>query len=284
MKFCYLLGYPVEHSMSAIMHNAAFESLNLDFKYGLRSVLPDELLRFVEEELRKPEVRGGNVTIPHKEAIMRGLDEIDTTAERIGAVNTIVNDEGWLKGYNTDVTGICRALNESYGTLSNVKATVLGAGGAAKAVTYHLSKEASKISILNRSPLKAKKLAEYLSNLPECKATIYSMPLKNEYLEEALIDADILVNATPVGMYPNIYETLVDEELLRPDLFVFDIVYNPLKTRLMIEAERRGAATLGGASMLVFQGAHGFKLWTGKEPPEELMLRAVKRALGERVK
>ncbi|UCD44470.1 MAG: shikimate dehydrogenase [Candidatus Bathyarchaeota archaeon] len=280
MRVCYLLGHPVSHSMSAVMQNAAFKELDLDYVYKLRDVKPDELGECVNCLLREPQVRGANVTIPHKVSIIEFLDELDGDASIIGAVNTIVNKDGHLTGYNTDVTGVKRALGEKYGDLAGAKTVMIGAGGAAKAIGYHLSSSCKKLRILNRTPKRAAKLAEYLSGLAECSATVSASPLSRGNMAEALEDADILVNATPVGMIPGIDETPVDSDLLRPGLVVFDAVYNPLRTRLIREAEEAGATTVTGLSMLVYQGAEVFGLWTGRDAPENLMARAASEALG----
>ncbi|NIU85220.1 MAG: shikimate dehydrogenase [Candidatus Thorarchaeota archaeon] len=280
MKLCYLLGYPVEHSMSALMHNASFQSLNLPYRYELKSIPPSGLVPFIENELRLPEVKGANVTIPHKQEVIKALDEIDETSSVIGAVNTIVNKRGRLLGYNTDITGVHRALRESFGSLHDIKVAILGAGGASKAVSYLFAKKASVISIFNRTLKKAESLAVTLTSLPECKAEIQALPLKYEALENAVKEADILVNTTSVGMFPKSNETLVCKTLLHSELFVFDLVYNPPQTRLMREAAEMGARVIGGTPMLVYQGAEAFKLWTGRDPPLELMFRTLKESLG----
>lgn len=280
MKLCYLLGYPVEHSMSALMHNASFQSLNLPYRYELRSIPPDDLINFVETEVRVPEVRGANVTIPHKQAVINTLDEIDETSSRIGAVNTIVNKSGKLMGYNTDITGAYRALKEYYGCLRNSVVAILGAGGASNALSYLLARKTSKVSIINRTQKKAESLTEHLSRLPECKAEVQAIPLEKEPLEKTVKEADILVNATSVGMFPNSDETLVNKKLLHRELFVFDLVYNPPKTRLMREAEEIGARAISGIPMLVYHGAEAFKLWTRRNPPEEIMFRIIRENLG----
>lgn len=281
MKLCYLLGYPVEHSMSALMHNASFQSLNLPYRYELRSIPPADLVTFIEKELRLPEVKGANVTIPHKQEVIKTLDEIDETSSIIGAVNTIVNKGGNLTGYNTDITGAHQALQESFGRLNDIKVAILGAGGASKAVSYLFAKKASEVSIFNRTLKKAESLAVTLSRLPECKAEVQALPLKHEALKNAVKEADILVNTTSVGMFPKPNETLVSKKLLHSKLFVFDLVYNPPQTRLMREAAEMGARAIGGIPMLVYQGAKAFKLWTGRNPPEELMFRTLKENLGD---
>lgn len=266
--------------MSAVMHNAAFEELGLKYRYDLRGVSPAKLGAFMTGEMRDQSVRGANVTIPHKVAVMEYLDDVDREAHAIGAVNTIVNQDGSLKGYNTDGRGAIRALEEAYGELEDVKAVIVGAGGAAKAIGYRLSAKAGRITILNRTLSRAERLAAHLSSMPECSASIEPSPLRRSELEEALKETDILINTTPVGMTPNVEGTPVDGSLIRPGTLVFDTVYNPLRTRLLREAKEAGAKTLSGLMMLVYQGAASFKLWTGLQPPVELMYDAVAKVLG----
>lgn len=281
MKLCYLLGYPVGHSMSAVMHNAAFHELGLDYRYDLRGVRPEKLGEFIAAKMRRQIVRGANVTIPHKEAVLEFLDEVDSEAKAIGAVNTIVNDGGRLTGYNTDGRGALRALSEAYGSLDGSNAVIIGAGGAARAIGYCLSTVAGKITLLNRTLRRAEELATHISSMPECRSSVHPSTLSHESIEEALLDADILINTTPLGMYPNTGDTPVEGGLIRPGLLVFDAVYNPIQTRLLREAEEAGARTLSGVMMLVYQGVIAFKLWTGMEPPVEIMSDAVTETLRE---
>jgi shikimate dehydrogenase len=276
---CYLIGYPVGHSMSAMMQNAAFRETGLDFNYELLEVKPKELEKTVTGKLTGTQVRGANVTIPHKVAIMQYLDEIDFEASRIGAVNVVVNDEGTLKGYNTDGGAALRTLAEAYGSLSDARIVVLGAGGAAKAISYKLAENASELMILNRTLEHAVTLSHYLSSLPECRADVKADSLQYESLRNALRGADILVNTTPVGMHPKIESSPVEPSLLKPDLLVLDAVYNPLKTKLLQDAEEAGARVLTGVNMLVYQGTATFELWTGRKAPETVMMRAVMEAL-----
>ncbi len=277
---CYLIGYPVGHSMSAVMHNAAFMEIGLDFAYQLLEVRPEDLEKAVSETLRASDVRGANVTIPHKVSVMGYLDEIDLEAVRIGAVNTIVNDGGRLKGYNTDGIGALRAIGERYGDLRGARAVILGAGGAARAISYKLAENVSEVRILNRTPSRAEALSDYLSSLRECRAEISSDGLSRDSIRASLEGADILVNTTPLGMHPDTEASPVDPDLLRPGLLVFDAVYNPPTTRLLREAEASGSRVLKGVSMLVYQGVAAFELWTGREAPEAVMMESVLDALG----
>ena len=280
MRVCFLLGYPVGHSMSAVMHNAAFQELGLDYRYELKSVPPEELGSLVASELRRPDFAGGSVTIPHKLAIMEHLDGVDPSALRIGAVNTIVIEDGQLKGYNTDGIGALMGITEAYGEIGEARVVMVGAGGAARAVGYHLSTEVRELTIANRTIERAEELAKSLSANPECRATVRTIPLKNDTLESAIEEADILVNGTPLGMHPKTEETPIQKEMLHSGLLVFDLVYNPIKTKLLREAEEAGAAILPGVNMLVYQGVAAFKMWTGEDPQVETMKAAVVKALG----
>jgi len=281
MKVCYLIGYPIGHSMSPTMHNAAFQKLGLDYRYKAASVEPERLADFLNGVLRRPNVRGASVTIPHKITVMENLDVVDQEAAAIGAVNTVVNDEGTLQGYNTDGSGALKALKESVGELDNKKAVLLGAGGASRAVAYHLARDVKTLTILNRTVLRAVELAASLrEKMGRQSAEISAAPFDEMHLRGELGSSDILVNATPIGMHPNTDETPVPRHLLHSCLTVFDLVYNPMRTRLLREAEEAGAEALSGVEMLVYQGAEAFHLWTGKTAPIGLMLRVVREALG----
>lgn len=275
MRLCYLVGYPVEHSMSPAMHNAAFKALGLDAEYRLAAVEPGRLGSFIET-LREPKVMGANVTIPHKVAVMRHLDQVDETARAIGAVNTVVHRDGMLTGYNTDATGGVKALTEAYGGLEGSDVTVLGAGGASRAISYQVSRFECRVTVLNRSVDRARRLVEDLR--PTARAELNYGAL--DQLPAIIGDTDVLINTTPVGMSPSTSDSPVPAGLLHGGLFVYDLIYNPVKTRLLRDAEAKGARVLSGVNMLVYQGAEAFKMWTGVEPPIDLMQRAVEDRLG----
>jgi shikimate dehydrogenase len=277
MKKCYLIGYPVEHSMSAVMHNYAFKSLGLDFFYELKSVKPKDLEEFTKKELRNKDFRGGNITIPHKIQIIKHLDRIDKAAQTIGAVNTILNDDGILLGYNTDGIGALKSLKEAYGNLSRASAIVLGAGGASRSICYHLSKNVKNLTILNRTPKKAENLA--IDLMANRKVTVNHGSLAE--IPKYLPHADILIQTTSIGMSPNNKESLVSMDQLHRDLLVFDIVYNPIRTQLIKDSEKVGARTLTGVNMLVYQGTEAFKIWTGFDAPEKGMIEVVSKKLEE---
>ena len=275
MKLCYIVGYPVEHSMSPAMHNAAFEALGLDAEYRLAPVKPERLKEFIDR-LREDDVMGASVTIPHKVEVMMHLDHVDETARAIGAVNTIVHREGRLCGHNTDGTGGVGALTEEYGSLEGRNVTILGAGGASRAITYQVSRVDCRVTVLNRSVERARNLVDYLR--PQTSAELRYGGFAQ--LPAVIEDTDVLINTTSVGMSPNVSDSPVPEGFLHSGLFVYDVVYNPIKTKLLRDAEAKGAGTLSGVKMLVYQGAEALRMWTGVEPPFELMQRVVEDRLG----
>ncbi|MBI4303161.1 MAG: shikimate dehydrogenase [Chloroflexi bacterium] len=269
-RVCGVIGDPVEHTMSPVMHNAAFQKTGLDYVYVAFRVKKEELGEAIHG-MRALGIRGLNVTIPHKVEVMQFIDELDGLAEKIGAVNTISNDNGVLKGYNTDATGFLQALLEKGVEPKGKRVVILGAGGASRGISFILADRGAELSILNRLQELdwAKELSKHISQT--FGKEVGALELNRENLKKVLGKADILVNATSVGMSPNINETAVEPDLLRPGLVVFDIVYNPIKTRLLMEAEAAGARTIGGLDMLVWQGALAFEKWTGQKAPVELM-------------
>jgi shikimate dehydrogenase len=269
-----LLGYPVHHSQSPAMHNAAFTALKLPYAYAAFNVAPEQLPEAVAG-VRALGMRGVNVTIPHKVAIVPLLDEIDPLAKRIGAVNTVVNDNGRLIGYNTDGKGYVRSLVEETGiNLANQMVTMIGAGGAARAVACTLAEHGVKqIRIVNRSREKAQLLAELLNPL------VPTVSVDPEQAGAAIADSTLLINTTSIGMYPHVDEMPVAEEWLHPDLIVSDLIYNPLETKLLKSAQAIGAKTHSGVGMFINQGALAFELWTGETAPTELMRMTVLKQL-----
>ncbi|MEM3526492.1 MAG: shikimate dehydrogenase [Candidatus Jordarchaeaceae archaeon] len=266
-----VIGDPIEHSLSPKMHNAAFEYLGLDYIYVPFRVLEKDLKNAVRGA-KALNLRGFNVTIPHKISIIKFLDEVDLTARKIGAVNTVVNYGGKLMGYNTDGLGALEALKEENVDPEGKKIVIIGAGGAARAITFQFASVCSKLVILNRTGIKAVRLAKELTNFG-VEVEGGSLTLKS--LESSLSESDILINTSSVGMYPNVNESPVPKDFLRKDLVVFDIVYNPLETMLLKYARSVGAKSINGVGMLVNQGAIGFKMWTGHEAPRDIMRKAV---------
>jgi len=278
-KICGLIGDPVEHTMSPAMHNAAYKKMGLDYIYLPFRVKPEQLAQAVDG-LRALNVRGFNVTIPHKVSVIPLLDGLDPLAEKIGAVNTVVNNDGELRGYNTDSAGFLKALLENGIEPEGKKVVVLGAGGASRAITYVLAGKGAQLTVLNRQL--ELDWAEDIARLIDKDLGREVRVMELGHLAEALEGADILVNATSVGMSPNVEESLVPAPLLQPGLVVFDIVYNPIITRLLKEAGLAGARTIGGVDMLAWQGALAFEKWTGQTAPVDLMRQEAVRILEKR--
>jgi shikimate dehydrogenase len=277
-KICGLIGDPIEHSMSPAMHNAAFKNRGLDYVYLPFRVAKTRLGEAILG-IKALNIRGLNVTIPHKVSVIPLLDELDPLAEKIGAVNTIINNDGVLKGYNTDAHGFLRAMLEQDIEPDGKSIVMLGAGGASRAISFILAERGANLVILNRQLELdwAVKLGNSISRTfgREVKA----LELNEQNLAPVLRKANILVNTTSVGMSPNTNETPIPARLLESDLVVFDIVYNPVKTKLLTEAESAGAKAISGLEMLVRQGALAFEMWTGLTAPLEIMRKATIRAL-----
>ena len=269
-----LIGHPVEHSFSPPMHNAAFDALGMDYTYVAFDVNPAELQKAIEGA-KSLNIRGFNVTIPHKIEVMKYLDEIDDVARLIGAVNTI--DFKNLKGYNTDGIGAVRAIEEVT-SIKNKNVVIAGAGGASRAISFYIAKYgADSLTILNRNVDKAQSLAGDVSNsglIDDVKSD--SINEINAYLA----DADILVDTTPLGMHPHINDQpIATAENMHDELVVFDAVYNPNETVLLKQAIEAGAKPVYGIKMLLYQGAESFKIWTGADAPVDIMEKALKDTL-----
>jgi shikimate dehydrogenase len=275
-RCCGIIGDPIEHTMSPVMHNAAFNKLGLDYVYLPFQVRKEELGKAIEG-VRALNIKGLNVTIPHKVAVIQFLDELDGLVEKIGAVNTIVNDNGVLRGYNTDATGFMQALLERGFEPKGKEVVILGAGGAARAISFILAEKGANLTILNRTPGKAIECAGMIFRI--FPTEVRTLELNSENLAKVVRKADMLVNTTSVGMSPDTDETLVTSDLIRPGLVVFDAVYNPIKTRLLRGAEAAGAKTISGLDMLLWQGALAFEKWTGLKAPVELMREEILKVL-----
>ncbi len=281
VKICALFGDPVAQSLSPEMHNAAFKDKGLNYIYVASRVKPASLQAAVEGT-RAIGIHGLNITIPHKVSVIPLLDELDEVSKQIGAVNTVVNSGGILKGYNTDAAGFTKALADKNIDPQGKQAVVLGAGGASMAVCYALVKTGASVTIMNRlahmkeASRLALKLGDFSHN------PIQATALNPQNLEKCLETADILVNATSVGMHPAKNQSLVPEKLLRPEMIVFDLVYNPLQTKLLADAAFLGAQTINGLEMLVWQGALAFELWTGLAPPVGIMRKVAINAFEEK--
>lgn len=263
-----LVGNPVSHSVSPAMQLAALESAGLsNWKYTALET-PAPFLRARMNEIRR-DYRGVNVTIPHKETVMPFLDEISEDAMAIGAVNTIVVEDGKLFGENTDGLGFISSLDEAGVSYRGKRILILGAGGAAKAISYALKKEGAQLGYFNRTPEKAKELAFRFGGVA----------LSPELFLHALKNCDILINTTSVGL-KSPTESPMPTGVLPRAATVVDIVYNPYVTKMMKDAQDSGLKTVGGLPMLVWQGALSFEMWTGKKADVKVMYAAAKKGLG----
>ena len=267
-KVCAIIGDPVEHSLSPVIHNSAFKELGLNFVYIAFRVTKNELKNAISGA-RSLGLIGLNVTMPHKNTVIKYLDEVSNTAEAIGAVNTILGTQKKFVGFNTDGKGAIMALQRNNLDPEGKKMVLLGSGGAAKAISYYTAPLVKELVILNRTPQKAKKLVESLYKSFDTK--IKGRFLSSTVLKEELETTDLLVNATSMGMNPESNESPVPLNLLRRDIGVMDIIYNPLNTKLLKDAKSVGAKVISGLDMLIYQGAVAFEIWTNYPAPVEVM-------------
>ena len=288
-----LIGWPLGHSVSPAMQNAAFQALGLDGRYEALPVPPEQVGDLVRS-LHARGFRGVNVTIPHKQAVMPLMDELSEAAQRIGAVNTIVVEpDGRLRGDNTDWLGFLHPLDERGFDLAGKSVLLLGAGGAARAVVYALvQRNIARLAIWNRNLDRAAELARHAATLDS------SLTIDNSQLEPQVnidncelsippgrfpvVNADLIVNTTPIGMWPHGDESPWPADLsFPPSALVYDLVYRPERTLFLRQAEVAGCSVQGGLEMLIVQGAVAFELWTGRKPPLEMMRAAAREALAE---
>jgi shikimate dehydrogenase len=277
-KICGIMGDPIEHTVSPAMQNAAFKKLGLDYVYVPFFVKSADLNSAIKG-MRALNIRGLNVTIPHKVAVIPLLDEIDSLSENLAAVNTIVNIGGCLKGYNTDASGFWRALQSEDINPAGKKTVILGAGGAARAIAFILADKGADLTIMNRHPETGQNLAERIAGL--FRREVNTLELSKDNLEIKLKETEIIVNTTSVGMFPNVKETPIPVRLIQRGQIVFDVIYNPAQTRLLTASAKKGAKVISGVEMLVQQGAAAFEIWTGRKAPVDTMREAAVAALGK---
>lgn len=272
IKICQIIGDPVNHSLSPAMHNAAYQKLGIDheFVFLAKPVKPAGLPAAVRA-VRQLGVRGLTCTIPHKTAVIPLLDQLDSVAQKIGAVNTVVNERGKLIGYNTDWQGAVTALQKET-RLKNKTAAVFGAGGAARAIVFGLLKLKVKVTIFNRSLAKA----QSLSQTAGCKCG----SIKNL---ESIKSMSLIINATSVGMAPQINQSIVPKKMIRPHHVVMDVVYAPHQTKLLKDAQEKGAKIVHGLDMLLYQGVAQFELYTGRRAPVVAMRQTLINSLKNRL-
>lgn len=278
-KMCIIIGDPVEHSLSPAMHNAAYAHLRIDDRFVFTAArVRVEDVKDVVQAMRVMGIRGLTCTIPHKIEVMQYLDEIDPIAKKIGAVNTVVNDDGVLKGYNTDWLGTVTPLNQiivgvrdSHGnplrlSLKNKRVALIGAGGAARAMAFGVLHEGADLTIFNRTIAKAEDLANELGDVAKNPITASGMDQIS-----SVIDHDVIINATNIGMGEHETKTPIPKEYIAKHHIVFDAVYAPYETRLLREAQAQEAAVIHGTEMLLHQGTAQFELYTGQKAPVEVM-------------
>jgi shikimate dehydrogenase len=272
-RLCCLVGHPVKHSISPELHNSAFKHLGLNIVY-LSFDIESRYLRRVVEGLKSLNVVGFNVTIPYKVAIIKLLDVLDSTAKETRAVNTVVLKNNELIGYNTDVEGIKRSLLDSRNTLDG-RALIIGAGGAARAAVVALKNLGIKeIVIANRRIWRAAALVR-IFKMNDLEMKSVSLAEVGRYSRTS----SIIINATPIGMWPRQDETPLSSNDIPGNSTVLDLVYNPLKTKLLEEAEKAGAETINGLKPLIEQAVKSFELWTGLHPPRDILWRVAEEAL-----
>ena len=274
-----LFGYPVEHSFSPAMHNAAFSRLGLDYVYVPFCVKPEELSA-AAAGIRGMNLAGVNVTIPHKTAVMKFVDNLAPEAQLIGAVNTIVNRDGRLTGYNTDAPGFVAALSREAGVEpAGKQVTIIGAGGAARAVAIQLALEGvEKVTLSSPFPQEIISIKKVITSA--AAASVAEAAWDETAISLAAANSDIIINATPLGMHPN----KNDMPPLRFDgipegVLVCDLIYNPGETKLLKKAKEQGHPVMNGMGMLLYQGVIAFELWTGREAPVEVMRKALVKAI-----
>ncbi|MFQ5681071.1 MAG: shikimate dehydrogenase [Candidatus Omnitrophota bacterium] len=266
-----LIGYPLGHSLSAVMHNAALRHLGIEAQYCLFEIAPRRLKGFMLRLRDKGDIRGLNITIPYKQRVMKYLDRLDNSARDIGAVNTIKREpDGRLAGFNTDGCAFMRRLRELGFSPRGKRIAILGAGGAARAVALGLAREAPQvIRIYNRHLRRAKQLAGFVRRQFEV-----NIEAADDIAGLDIPGVDLLVNATPLGMQPK-DACLVDEGSFSRGILVYDLIYNPPRSELLLRAQRQGARTENGLKMLLYQGAQAFNLWTNLPAPERIMEAAI---------
>ncbi|MFH0840339.1 MAG: shikimate dehydrogenase [Candidatus Omnitrophota bacterium] len=268
-----IIGYPAHHTFSPAMHNAAFQSLGINAAYVAFEVKPKDLGSAMQC-LKVLGIRGLNVTIPYKEAVLKYIDDVEKEAALIGAVNTIAFKDGKSKGFNTDGKGFVKSLQEEFGILPKDKRFfIIGAGGASRAISFSLALSgAGRIVLVDDVAKKAITLAKAVSRHTSCEAV--ALKKENKAVKEMVLNSDVLVNATPCGMKAS-DQKVMDPDFIYKGLLVYDVIYNPRTTTLLRDARNRGAVTANGMGMLLSQGTLAFTIWTGKKAPIHVMKKAL---------
>lgn len=279
-KVVAVIGHPIKHSHSPLMQNKAFELKNLDYVY-LPFDVPGETLKAAVKGMVSLGIKGFNVTLPHKEKVIEYLDEISEEASVIGAVNTVVNENGILHGYNTDVNGIIESLNPYKKEISGQEVSVIGAGGASRSVIYTLIRhfKVKKINIINRTLQIAESLKDYFQSKMLFE-NIKTYELVPPDLTRVFKKSKLIVNTTSMGMHPEVDDSATTiNKSFKEGQIVFDVIYNPFKTKFLEIAEEQGSTILSGLTMFVEQGAKSFELWTGETMPRKEIYKVLKQEL-----
>jgi len=265
-----IVGYPLSHTLSPLMHNSVFKKYGMNWEYKVFEIKPEDLPIFIKN-VRKENIKGLNVTIPHKQTVMFMLDKTDKAAREIGAVNTILNTEGKLTGFNTDYTGFLKSLEKNGINLKNKNVVMFGAGGAAHAVAYAIT--TMKPDCFYVYSIDVPMIEDMIKKL-KLKNIIYGDITKTKEKDEILRNADFIVNTTSVGMHnSSVIYKLPD---LKKGAVVYDVIYNPAKTEFLKLAEKKGAGIINGLDMLIYQGMESFKIWTGKNSDYNLINKKMK--------
>jgi shikimate dehydrogenase len=275
-KICGVIGDPIDHSLSPAMHNAGFKETGLDLVFLPFRVTTNQIEDAIKG-VRSLGILGLNVTMPHKRRVIQYMDKLDPITEYLKSANTILNANGILTGYNTDGIGAMQALSQNGSAPKGKKILLLGSGGAARAIAFAAAREADQLVILNRTPNKSRELAKDLGQILNKK--IVGKTLTPNSLEESMHDAQIVINATSAGMCPHDKISLIPPKLITPSHTVLDIIYNPIETKLLRDAEKAGAKTVNGIEMLIQQGAASFQIWTNHQAPIETMRKAIANQL-----
>ncbi len=276
--FC-LIGDPVNHSLSPLIQNSAFAALNLNYSYITFKVTAEELAETISS-LRKINIAGLNVTIPHKVNIIKYIDDLSPEARLAGAVNTINNEKGHFIGYNTDIYGLIDPIEKRQISLNNIEILILGAGGSCRAALISLVQKNQyihRINIINRDQNKLQKVIKLGKGLGlNCIPHDYSNKQK---LKDISLNSKLIINTTSIGL--NNEKSPLEIDFINKDSFVFDIIYKPIFTDLLEKAKKAGANLIFGYEMLLYQGAKAFEIWTGKKAPVEIMRKALLGIFGE---
>jgi shikimate dehydrogenase len=267
-----VVGHPIQHSLSPLMHSAAFKELGLNYSYSAFDVERTDLKSFLDS-CRGGDFLGVNVTIPYKVDVIKYLDVLDGNVKLFDAVNTIKFEDKIMLGYNTDGLGCVRALEEADVTVRGRRVLILGAGGASRAIAFQCALEGAEIAISNRTRDKAIKLAKEIRERLDKRILVVNF--SDRSLKDIISTTDILINTTSIGMYPRMRRSPIAADVLSKELTVMDIIYNPVETQLLRNAKRLGCKTVDGVEMFVHQGAESLKIWLDVKPPLDVMRKAV---------